>query len=199
MVERKTSPWIIAFRVVFTIALIWCVFFIFSNSLQIGEVSSVRSQQAMEIINKVLGKIGLGPLSEYYVRKIGHFAEFTLLGFLLMMCLRVYTSHFIRHTSWPLLLGLITALTDETLQMYVPGRSSQVKDVWIDMSGVVMGIIAALVILLIVRMALSLHNTKKEIKRLREEKLTLEKRQKNKQPSDDTASKKQFYPGTDDA
>ena len=32
--------------------------------------------------------------------------------------------------------GLLTALTDETIQLFVPGRSGQVTDIWIDFSGV---------------------------------------------------------------
>ena len=33
---QKTSPWLIAARVIFTFALIACIVFIFSNSMQIG-------------------------------------------------------------------------------------------------------------------------------------------------------------------
>ena len=36
---QKTSPWLIAARVLFTFALIACIVFIFSNSMQIADVS----------------------------------------------------------------------------------------------------------------------------------------------------------------
>ena len=35
----RISPWLIAGRVIFTLALIGCIAFIFSNSMQIGVVS----------------------------------------------------------------------------------------------------------------------------------------------------------------
>lgn len=169
MEQKRTSPWLIAFRVIFTIALIACIVFIFRNSLQAGELSSARSQAVMRALNEMLGKVGLGPLSQHTVRKLAHFAEFTLEGFLLMLCLRVYTRHFVRHVSWPLLCGMTTALTDETIQKFIPGRTSQVTDVWIDMSGVVCGLFVALVLLLIVRAFGAFHRIKKENRRLRAE------------------------------
>lgn len=169
MQENKTSPWLIAFRIIFTIALLACIAFIFRNSLEDGTLSSLRSQAVMQKINALLGRAHLGPLSEYTIRKLAHFAEFTMLGFLLMLCLRVYTAHFVRHTSWPLLGGLTTALTDETLQAFVPGRTSQVTDVWLDMAGVVAGLFVALLILLLVRLATAFYTVKKENRQLRAE------------------------------
>ena len=169
MEHQKTSPWLIAFRVIFTIALIACTAFIFRNSLQAGELSSARSQAVMRFMNELLGKVGLGPVSEHTVRKLAHFAEFAMEGFLLMLCLRVYTARFVRHVSWPLLGGMSTALMDETIQRFIPGRSSQVTDVWIDMAGVVCGLFVALILLLIVRAATAFHRIKKENRRLRAE------------------------------
>ena len=69
-----------------------------------------------------------------------------------MLCLRVYTRHFVRHVSWPLFFGLLTAVIDETIQLYVPGRSSSVKDVLLDFSGVLTGLFIALLILLFFRL-----------------------------------------------
>ena len=99
MEQRKTSPWLIAFRVIFTFALIACIAFIFRNSLETGAQSSMRSQELMALLNELLGKVHLGPLSEHTIRKLAHFAEFTMEGFLLMLCLRVYTRRFVRHVS----------------------------------------------------------------------------------------------------
>ena len=147
MQQQKTSPWLIAFRVIFTAALLACILFIFRNSMQTGEVSSARSQAVTTLVNGFLGKFGLGPLSEHIIRKLAHFSEFMLEGFLLMLCLRVYTQHFVRHISWPLLAGMSTALMDETIQISIPNRTSSVTDVWIDMAGVIAGLFVALIIL----------------------------------------------------
>ena len=169
MEQHKTSPWLIAFRVIFTFALIACIAFIFRNSLENGTQSSMRSQELMAVLNELLGKVHLGPLSEHTIRKLAHFAEFTMEGFLLMLCLRVYTAHFVRHMSWPLLGGMTTALTDETIQRFIPNRTSAVTDVWIDMAGVVCGLFVALIILLIVRLLTAFYKIKKENRELRAE------------------------------
>ena len=63
METQKTSPWLIAFRILFTAALIGSIVFIFRNSLQVAAVSSDRSYQVMKIVNSVLAKVNLGPLS----------------------------------------------------------------------------------------------------------------------------------------
>lgn len=153
MQSHTRTPWyLILFRVLFTVALAATVYFIFSNSLEIARESSARSQQVMKLLNSLLGRVGLGPLSEHFVRKMAHFCEFSLLGFWFMLCLRVYTRHFVRHVSWPLFFGLLTAVIDETIQLYVPGRSSSVKDVLLDFSGVLTGLFIALLILLFFRL-----------------------------------------------
>ena len=177
MEQQKTSPWLIAFRVIFTFALIACIAFIFRNSLETGAQSSVRSQELMALLNKLLGKLHFGSLSEHTIRKLAHFAEFTMEGFLLMLCLRVYTAHFVRHMSWPLLGGMTTALMDETIQRFIPNRTSSVTDVWIDMAGVVCGLFVALIILLIVRLVTAFYTIKKENRELRAEQARLRRAQ----------------------
>ena len=68
-------------------------------------------------------------LTLHALRKLAHFGEFAVLGFLLAHCLRVRIGR-------PLLAGLLCALADETIQTFVAGRSGEVRDVWIDFSGV---------------------------------------------------------------
>lgn len=181
MQTQRTSPWLIAFRVIFTVALCACIAFIFRNSLQSGAESAARSQAVMQTVNGVLGKVGLGPLSEHLIRKSAHFLEFMLEGFLLMLCLRVYTPHFVRHMSWPLLGGMATALMDETIQMRIPNRSSSVVDVWIDMTGVVAGLLAALVILLLVRLLTAFARIERENRALRAEREQLRREQQERE------------------
>ena len=158
----RIDPWVIVLRILFTLALIWTVVFIFSNSLQIAEASNARSAAVLSWANQLLKRLGLGELTIYQIRKLAHFAEYALLGFLSMLCLRVYTRRFVRHISWPLLFGLGTANLDETIQMMVAGRSSQLTDVWIDFSGVCAGLFLALCLLLFLRMCGFLLRHRKE-------------------------------------
>lgn len=164
--EKRTSPWVLAGRVLFTAALIGCIWFIFSNSLQIAEVSEGSSGRVLGLMRGILRRLGLpgaaDRLTMHIVRKLAHFSEYMLEGFLLMLCLRVYTRHLLRHLSWPILGGLLTALTDETIQLFVPGRSGQVTDVWIDFSGVLTGLAVGLILLGLIRMCILLYKHRNE-------------------------------------
>ena len=133
-------------------------------------------------IGVVLGAaLGTLLLPLHMVRKMAHFAEFMMMGFWFMLCLRVYTRHFVRHMSWPLLGGLTTALMDETIQLRIPNRSSSVVDVWIDMTGVVAGLLAALVILLIVRALTAFARIERENRALRAEREELRRIQREQE------------------
>lgn len=147
---------LIVFRILFTLLVLWTIVFIFRNSLESGVLSSTRSQAVTAALNHYLGRVGIAPLSNALVRKLAHFAEYLLLGFGYTLCLRVYTRHYIRHISWPLLLGLLVANVDETLQTYVAGRSSSLRDVWIDFTGCGCGVVTALLLLLLLGGLLSL-------------------------------------------
>lgn len=154
--EQHPSPWLIAGRVVFTLALIGCIAFIFSNSMAVAEVSSVSSGRVLQLLQAVLRRLGHPGLAQrltmHLVRKLAHFCEYTLEGFLLMLCMRVYSRRPLRHITVPMLAGVLTALTDETIQLFSQGRSSQVTDVWLDSAGVLAGILIALVFMALCRM-----------------------------------------------
>ena len=162
--NERTSPWLIAARVVFTLALAGCIWFIFSNSMAVAQVSSASSGRVLQLMQAALRRLGhpalAQRLTQHVVRKMAHFCEYMLEGFLLMLCMRVYSRHPLRHITVPMLGGVLTALTDETIQLYSPGRSSQVTDVWLDSVGVLAGILAALVLMALCR--LLFHHRDKE-------------------------------------
>ena len=84
--------------------------------------SSGRVLAWMRIILRRLGHPGLAEhLTMHIVRKLAHFCEYTLEGFLLMLCMRVYSRHPLRHITVPMLGGVLTALTDETIQLFSGG------------------------------------------------------------------------------
>ena len=115
--------------------------------------SGLRSAAVTEWLNGGLARVGVGwRFSERLVRKLGHFSEYALLGFWLMLSLRVYTRRILSYISWPLFFGLLAGLLYEGIQMFADGRGSDVRDVVIDFSGVVFGLLAALFLLLLVRM-----------------------------------------------
>ena len=162
--NERLSPWVIVGRVVFTLALAGCIWFIFSNSMAVAQVSSASSGRVLQLMQGALRRLGHPALAQrltmHFVRKLAHFCEYLLEGFLLMLCMRVYSRHPLRHITVPMLGGVLTALTDETIQLYSPGRSSQVTDVWLDSVGVLAGILAALVLMALCR--LLFHHRDKE-------------------------------------
>ena len=162
--NERLSPWVIVGRVVFTLALAGCIWFIFSNSMAVAQVSSASSGRVLTLLQGALRRLGhpalAQRLTQYVVRKMAHFCEYLLEGFLLMLCMRVYSRHPLGHITMPMLGGVLTALTDETIQLYSPGRSSQVTDVWLDSVGVLAGILAALVLMALCR--LLFHHRDKE-------------------------------------
>ena len=162
--NERLSPWVIVGRVVFTLALAGCIWFIFSNSMAVAQVSSASSGRVLQLMQAALRRLGHPALAQrltmHFVRKLAHFCEYMLEGFLLMLCMRVYSRHPLRHITVPMLGGVLTALTDETIQLYSPGRSSQVTDVWLDSVGVLAGILAVLVLMALCR--LLFHHRDKE-------------------------------------
>lgn len=138
------------FRILFTLCALYTMFFILSNSLEIAQLSADRSGHITALLNGLLHQMGLPSLTEHMVRKLAHFCEYALLGFWYTLCLRVYTSHYIRHISWPLFLVLVMANVDETVQTFVDGRSGQLSDVWLDFSGGVTGLLCGLTLVVLV-------------------------------------------------
>ena len=104
--RERTPARLIVLRVLFTLFAAGTVVFIFSNSMQSGAASGLRSAAVTQWLNGGLARVGVGwRFSERLVRKLGHFSEYALLGFWLMLSLRVYTRRILSHISWPLFFG----------------------------------------------------------------------------------------------
>jgi VanZ family protein len=76
---------------------------------------------------------GLGTW-DLVLRKLGHFAEYAVLGLLLMRATRALPTF---------VLGALYAVSDEVHQSFVRGREAAAGDVAIDVAGVVLGILAS--------------------------------------------------------
>ena len=71
-------------------------------------------------------------MDDYVIRKVAHFAEYAVLGGLL---LGAFPKRGRDAVLRAVLAGLLVALIDETIQLFSPGRSGQVSDVWLDLAG----------------------------------------------------------------
>lgn len=123
--------------------------FIFGNSLLDGEASTAVSRAVSRILRPML-EFFTGSADDRILRKLAHFAEFGVLGclFAIIMLLRGRLGCGVAANY--LFLGLMAALTDETVQLFT-GRGSQVQDVWLDFAGVLTGFGGALLIGILVK------------------------------------------------
>lgn len=92
---------------------------------------------------EVCGTVGL------IVRKLGHFTEFFLLGFTLLLHIDAIGKKTPVKLPWLIAWGIGTlyAVTDELHQGFVGGRHPAVLDVCIDSSGVIAGVLVMFLIL----------------------------------------------------
>lgn len=122
---------------------------IWGHSLLPAAQSSAESAWVMEAMAPLLALTGLAPdLRHTLVRKLAHMTEFALLGALWTAALPPSGAGgcSLEHSRASRVLPacVLTALADETIQLFVPGRSSQITDVWIDALGAAMGLGAVL-------------------------------------------------------
>lgn len=120
------------------ITLLICnLVFIWGNSLLPGEISGRLSDWVKEIISVFLPDMGMEHTGRGLLRKIAHFTEFAALGALLSWLFGMLQ----KGKGYPFVCGAAAACMDETIQMFVPDRGPAVRDVLIDCSGVVTGMI----------------------------------------------------------
>ena len=115
--------------------------FIWGNSLLPGEISAALSSW----LGGLLGLDGADPAGGTgLLRKLAHFSEFACLGFLIARMARLKGERGFHLFALALLGGLLAACIDESIQLLTPARGPSLVDVWIDTSGVVIGIAALL-------------------------------------------------------
>lgn len=80
---------------------------------------------------------------QHAVRKAAHLTEYTVLGFMMRLCLESWFGHRLRRRGLPTLitaaLGCGYAVTDELHQLRIEGRFGQWTDVLVDGCGVIAG------------------------------------------------------------
>ncbi len=129
-------------RCILYILLGLIVFFIWDNSMQNGGSSDGFSIFFAEAFAPIVNKLGfhgnIWTLNRI-VRKLAHLTEFTILGSVLYTILRRYITY--GTVIKTIALGILIASLDEFIQLFSPGRSSQLSDILIDTIGVILGIL----------------------------------------------------------
>ena len=147
-------------RILFIILTIVCMTAIFFFSSQDATRSSNTSGKVIRLILRIFmndfselsasAQKVLVHKAQFIVRKLAHFSIYTTFGFMLSMALgrrRFLT----RQTLLALIAGAVYAASDELHQALVPGRSCELRDVMIDTSGVLTGIVISMIIFFIFR------------------------------------------------
>ncbi len=109
------------------LTLLWC-FIIFSFSSQSGVSSQKLSDSLVPII--LLNKF---PFLGILIRKTAHFMEYAILFFLAANYFKEFNNP--KYLFIALLFSILCAFFDEFHQLFVDGRSGQIKDVLIDSMG----------------------------------------------------------------
>ena len=71
-------------------------------------------------------------MNDFVIRKVAHFVEYAVLGGLLFGAFPQRGRIAVIESVFA---GFLAAFLDETIQLFSPGRSGQISDVWLDLAG----------------------------------------------------------------
>ena len=115
---------------------------IFLLSSEGHDASTERSDAAVQMLH-VFGVSGSADFLTFIARKSAHTVAYLILGVLVYNVLRQYKLS--GHTQVAVSIGavILYAMSDELHQLYVPGRSGELRDVAIDSVAGVIGVLMA--------------------------------------------------------
>jgi len=142
--ERANVKFLVL-RIVFIVASLAVIAWIFSNSLANGDESTQQSSFVKDIMDSVLSAISGAKVDVpmLVVRKLAHFTEYFILGICLYLSFFFFRAKNI-FVLIPFGVAVIIPIIDESLQLISEGRTFAVTDMLIDFSGAACGIGATL-------------------------------------------------------
>ena len=133
-------------KIIGWLAVIIWITIIFSFSSQEASQSNNLSTNVTEVVVQTVEKVM--PSKEFdvktmnhYIRKNAHFFVYMILGLLLINAIDDSKYSQKITISLAIFLGVLTASLDEFYQSFIPGRGPGFKDVLIDTSGLLLGIV----------------------------------------------------------
>lgn len=131
-----------------------CMAVIFWLSSRTADESALQSGAVLEWL---INHFGDNIFTDFIVRKLAHFLEFT--GLCLLFNIALYQTKKRKMLIPATVFTSIYAITDEVHQLFVDGRSCQFSDWAIDTAGAILGTIAFAVLFAIANRLLSKKNT----------------------------------------
>lgn len=139
------------------LSIVWCAV-IFALSAQNGDRSSQTSGEVIEASSAIFGtdfpQSGLSmDTIQFIVRKSAHFCAYLLLAVLSFQFFEGLKkpSGILKRSGAVLIFCALYAASDEIHQRFVPNRCGQLRDVLIDCSGALVGIILSIAVMKIFR------------------------------------------------
>lgn len=116
--------------------LLWMLLIFIMSSCDATE-STNQSNFIVNIITDIF-KIENIELLSFIIRKLAHFTEYLILGFLTINMLN--KNDISKKYLLSILICIIYATSDEIHQIFVPGRACQIRDILIDSIGSITGV-----------------------------------------------------------
>lgn len=131
--KRKTVIW--------AVVAVAVMAFIFWQSTRNAHLSDGESVAVLAVLKQLFSWLGWGGLTDQGVRKCAHIFEYAVQAFVLVRLFsswRLDRKTYVGHVLW---LGLLTAVIDENIQLFSPGRGGMVQDVLLDFLGTIIGLL----------------------------------------------------------
>ena len=126
----------------FILILIWMILvFLFSsqNSYKSARISGGITHRIVSLFFNDSDKNMVDNI-EHIVRKFAHFSMYFIGGMLFFNLSDLYEINLKNKILYSQIFGTFYAITDEFHQLFVPGRSGEIRDVILDSCGVLLGI-----------------------------------------------------------
>lgn len=118
------------------LVFLWMLLIFLMSSFDATE-STNQSNFIVNIITNIF-KIENIELLSFIIRKLAHFTEYLILGFLTINMLN--KNDISKKYLLSILICIIYATSDEIHQIFVPGRAYQIRDILIDSIGSITGV-----------------------------------------------------------
>ena len=139
-------------KIITIVLIIAWMTLVFYLSNQISDESSKLSgeitQAILNFFNILEGKtLEQQSAIETIIRKLAHYSIYTIGGILIISHVNLYKISANKKVIVSQIIGTAYAMTDEIHQLFISGRSGEIRDVCIDSLGVITGIVIILIIL----------------------------------------------------
>lgn len=133
-----------------TLVILWMglIFYLSHQpATESNQLSTGITEVIIQTIEKVAPNLELDIRSlNHIARKNAHFFAYLVLGVLVINALRVSGVRGYSRIGLALLICVLYAISDEVHQIFIPGRSGEVRDVLIDSAGSSVGILVYMVV-----------------------------------------------------